>query len=669
MKKAIYIYDLETYPNFFLYSFKDIQTGIVRHFEISARINEFDALKKFLLSGHIKYLVGFNNISFDYPVMHKTVIEPRQCLDLDEMYRIVQEDVISVRYSNIRPRDVKVPQIDLFKIWHYDNKNKSTSLKWLEYALRMHNIEDLPYPVGSILTASEMNNVISYCENDLDATHQFLNKSIKHIALRKAYSNLESLDLMNSSEIHMTKQIMLKKLSQAARIDKWELNKQRTIRREVKINEVIFPYIEFNDIENKLILDEFNSRTWRYDIDTEKALESIKFSAKYKNITREFAEGGLHGFGEAGIYESDDEYVLVDVDFASYYPHLTFKNNLHPEHIDERIFNEAYEGYYHERKKYPKSDPRNYVLKIVLNGTYGLSKDKYSFLYDPKWQLGICINGQLLLVMLTEKIMEYTNEKTKIIFENTDGAMYRILRSDMDNLRRACAEVEKICSIPLEIQECKKIIARDVNNYINIIDDDNIKFKGAFEIDRDYHKNHSKRVVAIALANYYIHGVDVSDTIQAHLTGTSYSFAENQGIFDFCHGAKMKGGNKLYAVTHDAFAPDGKIEVPLSKVTRYYVSNDGVELIKKLPPTESGYLTKTDKHKLKIDPNQMNIFDVVEDVLVDPDDREGNLEAGYKCTVMNEFQDKADYNINYDYYINECNKIIEKCGINSMVTV
>lgn len=667
MKKAIYVYDLETYPNFFLYSFYDISTKETLHFEISDRKNDFDKLRSFLLSGHIKYLVGFNNIGFDYPVMHRTVIALQRPMSLRAMYAVV-EDVIQTKYSNISPRHVKVPQIDLFKIWHYDNKNKSTSLKWLEYALRLENIQDLPYPVGSNLTDAEKDLTISYCENDLDATNQFLQKSIKHISLRKAYSKLESLDLMNSSEIHMTKQIMLKKLSRAAKIDKWELNKQKTIRREVAIKDVVFDYIKFNDPENQKALDEFNSRVWRYDIDTEKALNSIKFTARYKNVVREYAEGGLHSFGKPGIYESDDEYMLVDVDFASYYPHLTFKNGLHPEHIDRDIFNEVYEGYYHERKKYPKSDPRNYVLKIVLNGTYGLSKDKYSFLYDPKWQLAICINGQLLLVMLTEKIFEYCDHPPQIIFENTDGAMYRIKRSDYENLTRACEEVEVICKIPLEIQECKKIIARDVNNYINIITDENIKFKGAFEIDRDFHKNHSKRIVPLALANYYIHGIEPVSTIEAHLEGSDYSFAENHGIFDFCLGAKMKGSNILYATQHDAHAENGKIEEKLTKITRYYVSNSGVQLIKKLPPLAKNSLTETDKHKIKFDENQLNIFDEIEDIKVDPKDRESNLEVDYSCTVMNTYAEQQDYDLNHEYYINECTKTIEKCGTNLQMT-
>lgn len=294
-----------------------------------------------------------------------------------------------------------------------------------------------------------------------------------------------------------------------------------------------------------------------------------------------------------------------------------------------------------------------------------MSKDKFAYLYDILWQLAICVNGQLILTLLTERIFEKCKSEPQIIFENTDGAMYRIHRSDMHLLNEACKEVEETVNIPLEIQECEKIIAKDVNNYINVIATnqidkasgekyDNIKFKGCFEIDRDYHKNHSKRIVPIALANYFICGVDPLVTIDNHLKNVEYSFAKNYGIYDFCLGAKMKGTNKLiqrYWKTHDL------IEEPLSKMNRYYISNVGVDLIKRLEPLAKNYLTSTDKHQMKVDANQLSIFDIIEDVKIDPELRDENLESGYKCTLFNKYS-VYNYDLNKLYYNNECEKII-----------
>jgi hypothetical protein len=654
----IYIYDLETYPNFFLASFKCIITNNFYEFEISDRKNQLKELREFLYQKGLK-LIGFNNINFDYPVLHNTILKNNDNWSSEQIFEEVKL-IISNRYSSIWDNQTKIPQLDLYRIWHYDNKNKSTSLKWLEFAMRMPNVADLPYKPGSILDDNAKDITIDYCRNDLNATHEFFNKSKKHIEIRQFYTNLEDINLINASEIKMSKEIFGKYLAKEMKISKKDVTQLRTYRNTFPVTDILFNYVQFTDEVNIKTLETFKKYNW---VDTsnmneeQTKLHSISFSVPYKNVVREYAEGGLHSFGKPGIYSSDDEYMLVDIDFASYYPHLSFRNKLHPEHIPEKIFSEIYEGFYTERKNYDKKDPRNYVLKIILNGSYGLSKDKYAFLYDPKWQLAICINGQLILTLLTEKVFEKCKIPPQIIFENTDGAMYRIHRSDYDLLTEACKEVEEIVNIPLEIQVCEKIVAKDVNNYINVISPTNVKFKGCFEIDRDYHKNHSKRVVSLALANYFINNVNVEDTIINHLNNnTNYSFGDVYGIYDFCIGSKMKGDNILYQRKLEGFE---FIDTELNKMNRYYVSNDGVELIKKLPPLDKNNLTDTDKYKIKFDSNQLNIFDFIEDeITIEPEDRETNIEASWKCQLFNTFEVKDDYDINYQYYIEECNKII-----------
>lgn len=652
MKKEFFVYDEETYPNFFLITFKNKDTGEWFEFEISDRCNDLDNLRIFLFT-KVAGLIGFNNINFDYPVLHNTILKNDNVWTSYDIYQEV-EKIIANKYSAIWDNQVIIPQLDLYRIWHYDNKNKSCGLKWLEFAMRWENLQELPYEVGSILSYEQMDKVRKYCRNDINATEEFYHKSLKHISLRQFYTKQESINMMNASEIRMSKDIFGKYLAEEMKISVKDLNQMRTHRKEIDIKDIVFDYIKFNNPINQQTLDRFKDFKWKYNEDTEKAFENIKFSVNYENVIREYAEGGLHSFGKPGIYESNNDEILIDVDFASYYPHLSFRNKLHPEHIPEPIFSRIYEGFYKDRKLYDKKDPRNYVLKIILNGSYGLSKDKFAFLYDPKWQLTICINGQLILTMLTERIFELCQYKPTIIFENTDGAMFKIKRSDLHNLNLACKQIEEIVNIPLETQECEKIIIRDVNNYQNIITKDNVKFKGAFEIDRDYHKNHSKRIVPIAMANYFLNQIPIETTIMNHLKSEDYTFAKNYGIYDFCIGGKMKGDNKLYQRTIKGV---NIIDEPIGKINRYYITHNGVELIKKLPPLEKNGLTATDKYKAKFDINQMNIFDIIEDVKIKPSDREENLEAGWKCKLFNIYKEE-EYDINYEYYIRECEKTI-----------
>ena len=546
----------------FLASFKCIITNKYYEFEISDRKSDLTKLRRFLYQKGLK-LIGFNNLNFDYPVIHNSILKDNTDWNANQIYKQV-EIIINSEYSAIWDNQVKIPQLDLYKIWHYDNRNKSTSLKWLEFAMRLPNVEDLPYKPGTILTYDEMDHIIKYCRNDLDATHDFFNLSSKHIAIRQFYTNKEDINLINASETKIAKDVFGKYLSKEMGISYKDLRKLRTERYNIYIKDIIFPYIKFEDEENIKLLEYFNSIEWKSNGEYS---TKIQYSNTYLNVKREYGEGGLHSFDKGAIYESNDEYMIYDLDFASYYPHLSFKNGLHPEHIPNEVFNTLYEGFYTERKNYPKSDPRNYVLKIILNASYGLSKDKHAYLYDPKWQLAITINGQLLLTMLSEWVNKATTY-CKILFENTDGAAFIIKRSEKHLVDEVCKKMEELSGIGLEAQECDRMIMRDVNNYINVIEGDKVKFKGCFEIDRDYHKNHSKRIIPLALANYYINDIQPEETIYNHLNkDDNYSFADNHGIYDFCIGAKMKGSNKLYSRN---IVDNTVVDESLNKMNRYY---------------------------------------------------------------------------------------------------
>jgi hypothetical protein len=123
----------------------------------------------------------------------------------------------------------------------------------------------------------------------------------------------------------------------------------------------------------------------------------------------------------------------------------------------------------------------------------------------------------------------------------------------------------------------------------------------------------------------------------------------------------MTKGNKLYR----RYMENGKLtDEPLQKVNRYYVSKKGDQLIKKLPPLDKSFITATDLHKQHIDKTQISIFDIIKDDIISPKERETNIEAKHFCTMFNQYFHSNDYNIDYRYYIGECNKIIKK--INSM---
>jgi len=289
--------------------------------------------------------------------------------------------------------------------------------------------------------------------------------------------------------------------------------------------------------------------------------------------------------------------------------------------------------------------------------------DENSFLYDPESLLKITLNGQLSLSMLMEEI--YLTVSVVFLQGNTDGFTIKCNRSDIPTIERLTKEWEEYTQLEMEFAEYSKMVIRDVNNYLAVYDNSKVKYKGAFEIDRAWHKNHSMRIVPLALSEYYIKNKPVIDTINDHLLGRDYSTGnpdkpiKNYGILDFCKRGRVTGKNKLVARRNG-------INNPLQKNNRYYVAKKGVDLIKVMPALKNDDGTykadKLEKYR-KQNPNQLDMFHFIDDVLIEKD-RETNLEVGYKCELFNTIKDVEFHsnNINKDYYIRECYKIIDIIG-------
>jgi hypothetical protein len=310
-------------------------------------------------------------------------------------------------------------------------------------------------------------------------------------------------------------------------------------------------------------------------------------------------------------------------DVTSYYPNLAIKNQWSPGHFPKEAFCDQYEWFFTERKKIPKSNPMNYVYKIILNSTFGLSNDEKSFFYDPELFCRITINGQLSLMMLYEQIMERIPGAVALL-QNTDGVETLIPRSYIKEYMAICKEWEDLTNLNLEHDKYQKLVLADVNNYIgvnNFIDVDITKWREIkqsqphylFKVDKDkfsfapvklkgrfdfhnlqLHKNKSKLVIPKAIYNYF-----VMDKLPEHYLD------ENKNILDYCIGGKSKGNWKQVARK----IKDGKLnEEELQKINRYFISKDGVKMIKvnksdaREIQLEAGRWLQTVYNKMKVEP-------------------------------------------------------------------
>lgn len=685
-----YIYDEEIYANLFCIGFENAETDDYYYFEISPRRNDILALTQFCnyLRDTGSRSVGFNNVGFDYPIIHMVLTTDPYSLTLDQIFAKCQEIICSDfnnRFAHtIWERDVIFEQIDLLKINHYDNVNKFTSLKQLEFAMRMDNICDLPFAPGTVLTEPQMTDVAIYMRHDIKATKQFYHENKKAISLREALSKEYGKNMINMSDSKIGSEILINKLNDAGietheQVEQWDPETQSMKRRKqprgtprpsLNLGDVILPYINFERPEFSAVLDWLRSTTitetkgalsdipyhaelFKYtnpkgvkipDLTTEdvqgkfkpvkgrktrysKVLESgadLDLSSPLcwdKNITSDnlnvvidgfqydFGTGGLHGSVESQVIHSDDEYVIADYDFASWYPHLSFVNGVYPEHLSAD-FCRIYKGMYDQRKAIPKSDPNNYALKIALNGSYGNSNSRFSPFYDPKFTMTITINGQLILCMLAEQFVK--TPRLSVIQVNTDGITVRVPRIYLDHVRSVVAWIEQVSGVAMEEAIYSTMAIRDVNNYISVYDGSGkSKRKGAYQkhCDLGWHQNHSACVVAAAAEAALIRGEDIETFIRNH-----------DNIYDFMIMAKVPKSNRLEL---------GRTQI--QGTSRVYVSKTGQQLVKVMPP-----LPKS------------------------PDkERPQNICSGWNMREANDINDASFDDIHYEYYIEQARNLVD----------
>lgn len=225
-------------------------------------------------------------------------------------------------------------------------------------------------------------------------------------------------------------------------------------------------------------------------------------------------------------------------------------------------------------------DKRQQPMKIVLNSTYGILKDKNNPLYDPLMSNNVCVTGQLLLLDLIEKVEPYG----QLIQSNTDG-IYMLVKDmeTVDIIKNVAHEWEKRTRLELEFDIYNEIYQKDVNNYIIISEDGHYKSKGAYlkklsPIDNDL------PIINTALIEYFVHQTPIEDTIN-----------QSNKLIDFQKVVKLtslyKGVVYGEGVTETI---DGKSRVTVKngehlreKVHRVFASNN--------PHAKAIYKTKTEK--------------------------------------------------------------------------
>jgi hypothetical protein len=607
------VWDIETFPNVFTLAAEHAWLPIKWEFEISDWRNDSRAIIEFVqyLKQTDARMVGFNSLGFDYPVLH-TLIRMGHS-DANTLYQKAmaiinsQDEDGSKWMHQVNPSDRFVQQIDLFKIHHFDNKARATGLKVLEFNMRSDNIEDLPFPVGTVLTQGQVPVLKAYNAHDVDQTKKFYHHTLDMIQFREELTRKYDRDFMNHNDTKIGKDYFVMKLEEAG-VACYDFGPKGRTPRQTKrpviaLKDAILPWIQFEQPEFTRVLNWLKAQSI-----TETKGVFTDLTATINGFTFVFGLGGIHGSMESIVVESDDDSIIVDLDVTSYYPNLAIVNGFYPAHLG-KDFVSIYKHLFEQRKSYPKKSAESAMLKLALNGVYGDSNNQFSVFYDPLFTMSITLNGQLLLCLLAEGLMHIPG--LRLIQVNTDGLTVKVPREHKLLVDMARAAWQIRTGLNLEEAVYKAMMIRDVNNYIGVFENGSTKRKGAYEYDMEWHQNHGAMVVAKVAEKVLVDGAPIRQTLQKW-----------PDIMDFMLRTKVPRSSHL------AIERDG-VTSQLQNITRYYIAEGGGRLFKWMPP-------------LKAKPEQW---------------RKIGVESGWGVQPCNDIREAGKLPVDFDYYVQEVEKL------------
>ena len=628
----VLVYDIETLKELFLVVVYKPETDVTYEFQVSRWTNQLDAFIRFTEEHDEHYWVGYNNLRFDSQVVEHVLRNYEHWHEMSglEICAIIAQkaaDTIHDANYDVFPEYkeewLSLKQLDLFRINHYDNKNRRVSLKRLEFEMDFENIEEMPiHHLKENMTKEEVIETIYYCHNDVQATYEFykittgdtehpLYKGNNQVELRQDIYEEFGIHCLNYSDSKIGDEMVKKYYCEQKGIQYSDLPKKGLFRAEVKVRDCIADYVAFQTPE----LQEFLKRISRERLTMK---DEFKESLEFYNNTYTFAKGGLHTENKPRVFEADDVSSIVDWDVSSYYPAIIINNGKYPGHLGKEFLT-GYKTMFEKRlelKPLAKKDKKIKgivgALKLAVNSVYGKSSDMQSWIYDRQLTMFTTITGELSLLMLIEA---YELAGIHVISANTDGVTIMVTKDLIDKMHELNAWWMNITQYELERTDYQKIIFSTVNDYIAIKTDGEIKKKGDFLTDFELHKNKSARVVPLALERYYVHDIPVADTIRNHTN-----------IFDFC--LRQKATKDFHFEGHSK-----ENKNIYNKLIRYYVSNTGEKLL-----------------KVKNENSDSGAPDV------------SQVEAGeWVMTVCNHLNsDHPLDNINHAYYIERAENIIGK---------
>lgn len=580
------VFDLECFSNFFSATFVDYDSDDKLVFEISERQNDITNLVMFM--GQPRTLIGFNSLHYDNLLMNYLWKNHARLSDVDYKQitaelkklndKIIEDE--GADKNTIRNYTYNLPykSIDLFKYWSLLTvRSRKLSLKSIAVNINWPRIQELPHKPSYIVQLGDIDAILDYNLNDVLVTKAVTFKMKDNINLRIAAEKEYGFDCMSWDDVKLGYNILLKRYCDRTGLDIKQVKEMRTRRPSIDIGSIILPIVKFKEAddnsriftEEKKIVTEFKSFYGLHQYLktlTVTDTKQVNCRVSYKGNRYDVKSGGLHTYHNPGVIKRQKGKRYRDVDVTSWYPTLGALWQLTPEHLGEEFAQELdsirltrvalkAEG----KGKSPQAN----LLKLAMNGGfYGNTNNEWTAMYDPQAMMSITINGQLLLLMLCEQLIDIGVE---IDMCNTDGVTIiydEALESQVNNI---CKAWEILTRAELEAVEYTTVVRMNINNYLAGYEvkkgdyfETGYKLKGQFLIDPALDMSRDFLVVSKAIHAYYTEDIDIEDFINNH-----------DNIYDFCACQKV---SKDYYVTWN-----NQVQ---QRLNRYYVTKGGAYLYK-----------------------------------------------------------------------------------------
>lgn len=434
-------------------------------------VNDVGALKRYYKKHQDQFWVGYNSRNYDTFIMKGLLLgmNPKKVND-DIILRNMKGWQINREFKNV-------------KFLNFDIYTKN-SLKTLEGFMGNDIREtEVDFNLQRKLTPQEIRQTIKYNIHDVEQTIEVFRRNIylyeSQIQLIETFGM--DIELIGATQAQLTARIL--GCQQVKRDDEFDIKLVPTLH----LKKYVYAKEWF---ENKDNLDYKKS-----------------FGLTVCGVPHQFGWGGLHGCTEEPLHSTGRIY---HIDVTSYYPSIMIKYNFLTRNTDDKKrYTQIYDIRVQLKKEGKKKEQAPY--KIVLNGAYGMTKDKYSLAYDPRQANNVCVNGQLMLLDLLEHLEPYIT----LIQSNTDGLIIQVEDDEekINKVMNICHRWEHRTGMGLGFDEITEIFQKDVNNYVFRFASGKLERKGAYVMELD-DLNNDLPIVNKALVDYMMKGVAVEETIE-----------------------------------------------------------------------------------------------------------------------------------------------------------